>query len=71
MTLVDFMFPATSALPSALVHAIKFVMHHPRVMKNIQEEIDKVVGTGRLVTWNDRKRYDISSINNIEKKNSF
>lgn len=60
MTLVDFMFPATSALPSALVHAIKLVMHHPKVMKNIQEEIDRVVGTGRIVTWNDRKKYGIS-----------
>lgn len=74
MTLVDFMFPATSTLPSALVHAIKLVMHHPRVMNNIQKEIDRIVGTGRLVTWSDRKKYDISSINNNnikEKKNSL
>ncbi|XP_076761436.1 farnesoate epoxidase-like [Xylocopa sonorina] len=55
MTLVDFMFPAISALPSAVVHAIKAVMHHPKVLKNVQEEIDRVVGTGRLVTWDDRK----------------
>lgn len=71
MTLVDFMFPATSALLSALVHAIKLVMHHPRVVNNIQEEIDRVVGTGRLVTWSDRKKYDISSINNNNRKKEF
>lgn len=59
MSLVDFMFPALSALPSAVVHAIKLVMHHPKVMKNVQEEIDTVIGTGRLVTWEDRKRYNV------------
>ncbi|KAK9307391.1 hypothetical protein QLX08_002285 [Tetragonisca angustula] len=55
MSLVDFMFPAISALPSAVVHAIKLVMHHPKVMKNVQKEIDRVIGTERLVTWEDRK----------------
>ncbi|XP_017793323.1 PREDICTED: probable cytochrome P450 304a1 [Habropoda laboriosa] len=54
ITLVDFMFPALSAMPSALVHAMKLVMHNPEVLKNIQEEIDRVVGSGRLVTWEDR-----------------
>lgn len=57
MTLVDFIFPALSALPSVVVHAIKLAMHHPEILKNIQEEIDRVVGTGRLVTWEDRKKY--------------
>ena len=57
MSLVDFMFPAISALPSAVVHAIKLVMHHPKVMKNVQKEIDRVIGTERLVTWEDRKKY--------------
>ncbi|XP_017753929.1 PREDICTED: probable cytochrome P450 304a1 [Eufriesea mexicana] len=55
MTLVDFIFPAVSAVPSVLVHAIKLVMHNPRVQKKVQEEIDRIVGTGRLVTWDDRK----------------
>ncbi|XP_043588681.1 probable cytochrome P450 304a1 isoform X2 [Bombus pyrosoma] len=51
----DIMFPASSAVPSALLHTIKLIMHHPEVIKNIREEIDKVVGTGRLITWQDRK----------------
>ncbi|XP_050455199.1 probable cytochrome P450 304a1 isoform X2 [Cataglyphis hispanica] len=52
--LVDLMFPAFSAIPSAISHAIKYFMHNPKVMKKIQSEIDSVVGTGRLVTWEDR-----------------
>lgn len=52
--LVDMMFPAFSALPSAITHAIKYLMHNPKVMKKVQNEIDNVVGTGRLVTWEDR-----------------
>lgn len=55
MTLLDFMFPAMSALPSVTVHTIKLVMHNHEVMRNVQKEIDDVVGTGRLVTWEDRK----------------
>lgn len=62
MTLVDFMFPALSAVPSALVYAIKLVMHNPRVQKKVQEEIDRIVGTGRLVTWEDRKKYSLRDI---------
>lgn len=53
------MFPALTTVPSGVVHAIKLVMHHPKVMKNVQEEIDRVIGTERLVTWEDRKRYNI------------
>lgn len=53
--LIDMMFPAFSALPGTITHAIKYLMHNPRVMKKVQNEIDSVVGTGRLVTWEDRK----------------
>ena len=53
--LVDIMFPALSAAPSAIVHGIKLLMHNPNVLKNAQKEIDRVVGTGRHVTWEDRK----------------
>ncbi|XP_015429299.1 PREDICTED: probable cytochrome P450 304a1 [Dufourea novaeangliae] len=55
MTLVDFMFPSLSAMPSAIVHCLKSVMHNSKVTKKIQDEIDRVVGTGRLVNWDDRK----------------
>lgn len=52
--LVDMMFPAFSAMPSAITHAIKYLMHNPKIMEKVQSEIDSVVGTGRLVTWGDR-----------------
>ncbi|KAG7197683.1 hypothetical protein KM043_014445 [Ampulex compressa] len=55
ITLLDFVFPALSALPSTLTHAIKLVMHHPEVMGKVQKEIETVVGTGRFVCWEDRK----------------
>lgn len=57
MILLDVMFPALSALPSVVAHAIKLVMHHPDVLKKVQGEIDTVIGTGRHVTWDDRKKY--------------
>ncbi|XP_072767521.1 probable cytochrome P450 304a1 [Anoplolepis gracilipes] len=52
--LIDMMFPAYSAVPTAITHAIKYLMHHPEIMNKVQNEIDSVVGTGRLVTWADR-----------------
>ncbi|XP_076681205.1 putative cytochrome P450 304a1 [Andrena cerasifolii] len=55
MILLDVMFPAISAMPSVVAHAIKLVMHHPDVLKRVQGEIDTVIGTGRHVTWDDRK----------------
>lgn len=53
--LVDVMFPPLSASPVVISHIIKYLMHHPRVMEKAQNEIDTVVGTGRLITWEDRK----------------
>ncbi|XP_029169957.1 probable cytochrome P450 304a1 [Nylanderia fulva] len=52
--IVDMIFPALSALPTTITHAIKHLMHNPKVMKKVQDEIDSVVGTGRFVTWEDR-----------------
>lgn len=53
---IDMMFPAFGAIPIVITQIIKYLMHHPRVMKKIQNEINNVVGTGRLVTWEDRKK---------------
>nr|XP_003703633.1 PREDICTED: probable cytochrome P450 304a1 isoform X1 [Megachile rotundata] len=55
IALTDFSFPAYSALPSVVVHTIKLLMHNPDSLRKVQEEIDQVVGTGRRVTWEDRK----------------
>jgi len=53
--LIDMMFAPFSAVPFAITFAIKYMLHHPEVMKKVQNEIDNVVGIGRLVTWEDRK----------------
>ncbi|KAK2575389.1 hypothetical protein KPH14_001053 [Odynerus spinipes] len=55
LSVIDFMFPAITAMPSVVTHAIKLTMHHPDVAKKVRDEIHTVVGTGRLVTWDDRK----------------
>ncbi|KAI4501823.1 hypothetical protein M0802_003158 [Mischocyttarus mexicanus] len=56
ITLLDFMFPATTAAPSSVTFAIKFMMHFPNVAKKVRDEIQKVVGSGRMPTWEDRNR---------------
>lgn len=53
--LIDMMFPAFSAVPVVITFILKYVMHHPKVMEKVQNDIDNVIGTGRLVTWEDRK----------------
>ena len=70
--LTDVMFPAFSAIPIMITHVIKYLMHHPRVMEKVQNEIDNVVGTGRLATWDDRKKwvYDYCTLKE-ERKNNF
>ncbi|XP_036145097.1 probable cytochrome P450 304a1 isoform X2 [Monomorium pharaonis] len=53
--LIDMMFPAFSAIPGVITHVIKYLMHYPRVIEKVRNEIDSVVGIGRLATWDDRK----------------
>ncbi|XP_043266373.1 probable cytochrome P450 304a1 [Venturia canescens] len=53
---VDVIFPALSAVPSMLTHIIKLMMHHPEVMKKVQNEIDNVVGRDCLPELNDRHK---------------
>lgn len=54
--LVDMMLPSLALPPIAVTHAIKYLLHHPKVLQILQNEIDNVIGTGRLVTWEDRKQ---------------
>lgn len=56
ITLFDFFFPTASALSTTLSFALVHVFHHPEVQKKIQNEIDEVVGRGRLPTLDDRQR---------------
>ncbi|EFN79541.1 Probable cytochrome P450 304a1 [Harpegnathos saltator] len=55
MMLVDTLIATGSTIPTVITQIFKYLIHHPRILKKAQDEIDRVVGTGRLVTWDDRK----------------
>ncbi|XP_036324622.1 probable cytochrome P450 304a1 [Rhagoletis pomonella] len=53
--LVDFAFPAFTAIGVQMTFLIQHLMLNPEAMKRIQSEIDEVVGRCRLPTLEDRK----------------
>ncbi|XP_036673912.3 probable cytochrome P450 304a1 [Drosophila suzukii] len=55
MGLVDFSFPAFTAIGTQLSLLIQYLMLYPAVLHRIQSEIQEVVGCGRLPTLEDRK----------------
>ncbi|EDV93260.1 GH18361 [Drosophila grimshawi] len=55
MGLVDFSFPAFTAVGVQISLLVQYLMLYPDVAKRIQSEIDEVVGGGRLPTLEDRK----------------
>uniref|UniRef100_W8BF24 Putative cytochrome P450 304a1 n=2 Tax=Ceratitis capitata TaxID=7213 RepID=W8BF24_CERCA len=55
MGLVDFAFPAFTAIGVQVTFLIQYLLLYPEVTKRIQAEIDNVVGRGRLPTLEDRK----------------
>ncbi|XP_049815469.1 probable cytochrome P450 304a1 [Schistocerca nitens] len=54
LILLDFFFPAASVLSATLTWALIYVVHNPEVMRKVQDELDAVVGRGRLPTLDDR-----------------
>lgn len=56
MMCTDFLFPSLSAMEAQVAFLLRFLLHNEVVLKNIQEEIDNVVGTGRLPELNDREK---------------
>ncbi|ALC45928.1 Cyp304a1, partial [Drosophila busckii] len=52
--LIDFSFPAFSAVGSQCSLLIQYLMLYPEVKARIQREIDEVVGSSRLPTLEDR-----------------
>lgn len=54
MMCTDFLFPSLSALEAQVAFLLRFLLHNPKVLENIQEEIDLVVGSGRLPELDDR-----------------
>lgn len=55
ITATDVVIATCATNPTVITALIKYLINYPRVLKKVQDEIDQVVGTGRLVTWNDRK----------------
>ncbi|CAD7091023.1 unnamed protein product [Hermetia illucens] len=55
MGIVDFIFPAISAISTQLSFLFQWFLRKPEILKKIQAEIDEVVGNGRLPTLDDRQ----------------
>lgn len=54
LTCIDFSFPALSAVNTVVTFLIQQICIQPEIQKKIQNEIDKVVGQGRMPTLDDR-----------------
>lgn len=54
MMCTDFLFPSLSAMEAQITFLLRFLIHNETVLRNIQEEIDNVVGSGRLPELDDR-----------------
>lgn len=54
MVCIDFMFPALSAIESTIAFLFKHLLYRDDILKKIQDEIDAVVGGGRLPGLDDR-----------------
>lgn len=54
MMCTDFLFPTLSAIESRVTFLLRFLLKKQNVMKKIQDEIEHVVGTGRLPELDDR-----------------
>lgn len=51
----DLFSAGMETIKTTLQWAVVFMMHHPNVVKAVQEEMDQVVGRKRLPTLNDRE----------------
>lgn len=56
MILTDFLFPSLSTIGTQVTFLFKHLLYRKDVQQKIKDEIDKVVGSGRLPTLDDRAR---------------
>lgn len=54
MSCVDFLLPAITVLQTQVSFLLRFLLYNDKVMKKIQDEIESVVGSGRLPELDDR-----------------
>jgi Cytochrome P450 len=54
MICTDFLFPSLSAVEFQIAFLFRVLLHRRDILERIQEEIENVVGCGRLPELNDR-----------------
>ncbi|XP_026755352.2 probable cytochrome P450 304a1 [Galleria mellonella] len=55
LTCIDYMFPAATAVEAVLTMLVEHLLLRPDIQDRVHEEIDRVVGSGRLPNLDDRK----------------
>lgn len=54
MVCTDFLLPSVAAIEAQVSHLFRFMLYNGDALKKIQDEIDAVVGSGRLPELDDR-----------------
>lgn len=54
MICTDFLFPSLSAMQIQISFLLRILVNHQEIMRKIQDEIESVVGSGRMVVLCDR-----------------
>ncbi|KAK6166912.1 hypothetical protein SNE40_023513 [Patella caerulea] len=54
--ILDLFFAGSDTTATTLDWAFLFMILHPEVQKKCQEEIDSVIGDGRMIDWSDRSK---------------
>lgn len=54
MMATDFLFPSLVGVETQIAFLFRTLLHKPDILKKIQDEIDGVVGSGRLPELDDR-----------------
>lgn len=62
MICTDVFVPALNANALQLQFLLQRLCFQPEILKKCQEEIDNVVGQGRLPSLNDRTKYVLQSL---------
>ncbi|KAK6186433.1 hypothetical protein SNE40_008471 [Patella caerulea] len=65
-TIVDLIFAASDTTATTLDWAFLFMVIHPEVQKKCQEEIDSMVGDGRMVDWSDKSKLSYNEATLLE-----
>ncbi|KAK6165415.1 hypothetical protein SNE40_022345 [Patella caerulea] len=65
-TISDLLFAASDTTATTLDWAMLFMVIHPEVQKKCQEEIDSVVGDGRMVDWSDKSKLSYNEATLLE-----